>query len=203
MASDMATNLNPNPASGSGATTNTTNADRAVVGVFDDRIAAERAVDALHQAGFAGDRIGFVLRGSDVARGGMIVDAEGAKDQKGAITGAATGAVTGGVLAAAGAMLLIPGAGPILAGGVIAAAIGGAIAGTAVGGILGAMTGLGLSEEEAKFYERHFNEGRAIVAVKPGARVADGADILVRSGGRHIYSQASSPVETGGVFSTP
>lgn len=195
MASDRATNLTP-PADANSS-------ERAVVGVFDDRIAAERAVDALQQAGFANDRIGFALRGSDAVRGGMIVDAEGAKDSKGAVTGAAAGAVTGGVLAAAASLLMIPGAGPILAGGVIAAALGGAIAGTAVGGILGAMTGLGLSEQEAKFYEQHFNEGRAIVAVKPGSRVADAADILVRSGGRHIYSQATSPVDTSGVFSTP
>jgi hypothetical protein len=176
--------------------------ERAVVGVYDDRLAAERAVDALEQAGFSSDRIGFALRGDDVARGGMIVDAEGTKDAKGAAAGAVTGGMVGGVLAAAASML-IPGVGPIMAGGILAAFFGGAIAGTAVGGILGAMSGLGLSEDEARFYERHFSEGRAIVAIRPGARVADAAEILARHGGRHIYSQATSPIDTHGTLSTP
>ena len=59
--------------------------DRAIVGVFDDRSAAERAVDALYQAGFSDQHIGFVIRGADDVRGGMIVDAEGTKDGKGEI----------------------------------------------------------------------------------------------------------------------
>src|SRR5690242_12414709 len=85
--------------------------DRAIVGVFDDRPSAERAVDALYQAGFTDDHIGFAIRGADDVRGGMIVDAEGTKDGKGALTGAVTGGVLGGVLAAAIAVLL-PGVGP-------------------------------------------------------------------------------------------
>jgi hypothetical protein len=180
----------------------TTNSDRALVGVFDDRGAAERAVDALERAGFRDDQVGFALRGSDAVRGGMIVDAQGAKDAKGAAAGAVTGAVVGGTLAAA-ISLLIPGVGPIVAGGVLAAFFGGAIAGTAIGGIFGAMTGLGISEEEARFYEKEFSAGRAIVAVKPQGRAAEAAEILVRSGGRHVHCEPTSPVQTEGVFSTP
>lgn len=175
---------------------------RAIVAVFDDRIVAEEAVDALHAAGFAHDKIGYAIRGAHDVDGGMITDAVGTKDGKGAVTGALTGGVVGGVLATA-ISLLIPGVGPVLAGGILASFFGGAIAGTAVGGILGAMTGLGISEDEAKFYEKEFHEGRAIVAVKPGARVADAADILVRFGGRNVHSEARSPVHTGGPFSTP
>ena len=176
--------------------------ERAIVGVFDDRIAAEEAVDALHGAGFAHDRIGFAIRGADDVSGGMIVDAVGTKDGKGAVTGAITGGMVGGVLAAAVSMLL-PGVGPVVAGGILASFFGGTIAGTAVGGILGAMTGLGISEEEARHYERAFHEGRAIVAVKPGARLADAADILARFGGKDVHAEASSPVRTEGTFNTP
>ena len=177
-------------------------ADRSVVAMFEDRIAAETAVDSLRRAGFGEDSLGFAIRGSDAVRGGMLVDAEGAKDGKGAVAGAAAGAAIGGTLAAAGAML-IPGVGPILAGGVIAAFFGGAVAGTAVGGILGAMTGLGISEEEAKFYEKHFNEGKAIVAVKAGSRYREAMDILSQAGGQHIHCEFGSPVRTEGPFSTP
>jgi hypothetical protein len=175
---------------------------RAVVGVFDDRIAAEEAVDALQAAGFAHDRIGYALRGADDVAGGMITDATGTKDAKGAMAGALTGGVVGGVLAA-GISLLIPGVGPVLAGGILASFFGGAIAGTAVGGILGAMQGLGISEDEARYYENQFHEGRAIVAVKPGARLADAAEILARHGGHNVHSEARSPLRTDGTFNTP
>ena len=186
----------------SALTPNQTDSDRAIVGVFDDRLAAERAVDTLHQAGFHHDQIGFVIRGADDVRGGMITDAVGTKDGKGALTGAVTGGMLGGVLAAA-ISLLIPGVGPVLAGGVLAAFFGGAIAGTAVGGIFGAMTGLGISEDEARFYEKEFSEGRAIVAVKPHGRYQEAANVLVRCGGRHVHAELHSPVQTGGMFSTP
>jgi len=186
----------------SAVTTNRTDSDRAIVGVFDDRSQAEAAVDALEQAGFSEQHIGFAIRGADEVRGGMIVDTVGTKDGKGALTGAVTGGMLGGVLAAA-VSLLIPGVGPIMAGGVLAAFFGGAIAGTAVGGIFGALTGLGVSEDEARFYENEFHSGRAIVAVKPNGRWQEAADILVRTGGRHVHSELHSPVQTGGVFGTP
>jgi len=176
--------------------------ERAIVGVFEDRLRAEEALDALHQAGFAHDKIGFALRGSDAVAGGMITDADGAKDAKGAVAGAVTGGMVGGILAAA-ISLLIPGVGPVVAGGILASFFGGAIAGTAVGGILGAMTGLGVSEAEAQYYEKEFQEGRAIVAVKAGARHADAADILVRFGGRNVHAESTTPVRTHGTFSTP
>lgn len=180
----------------------TSPSDRAIVAVFNDRPAAERAVDALTQAGFNDQNIGFVIRGAEDVSGGMITDAEGTKDGKGLLTGAVTGGMLGGVMAAAISML-IPGVGPVVAGGVLAAFFGGAIAGTAVGGIFGALTGLGISEDEARFYEKEFHSGRAIVAVKAGSRSAEAADILVRAGGGHVHAELHSPVQTGGVFNTP
>ena len=186
------------PAGAAGSSGN----ERAIVGVFQDRIAAEEAVDALYAAGFAHDRIGYAIRGAEDVAGGMITDATGTKDGKGAVAGALTGGMVGGVLAAA-VSLLIPGVGPVVAGGILASFFGGAIAGTAVGGILGAMTGLGISEDEARFYDKEFREGRAIVAVRPGARLADAADILVRFGGHNVHAEASSPLRTQGTFSTP
>ena len=182
--------------------TNRTDNDRAIVGVFDDRMAAERAVDLLEQAGFREDQIGFAIRGAEEVRGGMITDTTGTKDGKGALTGMVTGGMLGGVLAAA-VSLLIPGVGPIMAGGVLAAFFGGAIAGTAVGGIFGALTGLGISEDEARFYETQFHSGRAIVAVKPRGRWQEAADVLVRGGGQHVHAELHSPVQTGGMFGTP
>lgn len=176
--------------------------ESAVVATFEDRLEAENAVDALHQAGFASHKIGYALRGEDVAAGGMITDAIGAKDGKGAAAGAVTGGLVGGVVAATLAAFL-PGVGPIVAGGILASFFGGAVAGTAVGGILGALTGLGVSEHEAHFFDHQFRNGKAIVAVKAGSRAAEAADILVRFGGSNIHSEAHSSIRTEGVFHTP
>lgn len=175
---------------------------RVVVSVFDDRLAAEKAVDALYQVGFDSERVGFVIRGADDVDGGMIHDATGTKDGNGAAVGALTGGMVGGVLATAVA-LLIPPIGPIVAGGLLAAFFGGTLAGTAVGGIYGAMMGLGVSEKEAKYYETAFHEGRAIVAVRAGARFAEAADILSRHGGKDVHCEVQSPLPTEGVFNTP
>src|SRR4051812_20827114 len=115
---------------------------RAIVGVFDDRIAAEQAVDALHATGFAHDKIGYAIRGAHDVDGGMITDATGTKDGKGALAGALTGGMVGGVLAAA-VSLLIPGVGPVVAGGILGRLFRGAVAGAPGGGGLGAVTRLG------------------------------------------------------------
>jgi hypothetical protein len=114
----------------------------------------------------------------------------------------ATGAGLGAVLGAAAA-LLIPGVGPVVAGGVLAMAFGGAVAGTAVGGIFGAMTGLGISEDEARFYEKEFESGRALVTVKAGSRAADAAMILRKHGGYDLQNRATSEMPTTGVFNQP
>jgi hypothetical protein len=173
-----------------------------LLAAFDDRLEADRAVRDLEAAGFDRDKIGYAMRGRDATQGGMITDATGAKDARGAVAGAATGAAVGGILAAAAAVL-IPGVGPVLAGGVLASFLGGAAAGTAVGGILGALTGLGISEDEAKYYEEKFNTGKAIVAVKAGANEAEAAAILARHGGYNMRTRPSSPIRTEGTFSEP
>jgi hypothetical protein len=158
-----------------------------LVGVFNDRNEAENAVDELLQAGFTKDQIGFALRGSDAVSGGVITDAVGTKDSEGALTGAVTGGIVGGLLGAAVA-LAIPGVGPVLAAGILATALGYGAAGVAIGGILGAMTGAGLSEDEARFYEAQFNEGRALLTVRAGAREAQAAAIIRAHGGYDMHT---------------
>lgn len=147
---------------------------------FEDRDEAELAVDELHHAGFKSEDIGFALRGNDAVSGGMITDAEGAKDGTGAVAGIAAGGLIGGLLGAAAAA--IPGIGPVVAGGIITTAVGGAAAGAATGGLLGAMAGLGISEDEAVHYQRVFDEGKALVFIKPGDR-PQLADRIIHSHG--------------------
>ena len=156
-----------------------------VIGVFEDRLAAERAVSDLEDAGFSGREIGFALRGSDVVRGGIATDAVGTKDGAGAAKGMVAGGVTGGILGAAAA-LLVPGAGPFIAAGILTTALGASAAGAAVGGMLGAMSGLGVSEEEALFYENELKCGRAIVAIRNANRAQKATEILRAHGGYDV-----------------
>jgi hypothetical protein len=173
-----------------------------IVAAFEDRLRAEQAVDELEQSGFSHDHVGLAIRGSDAVQGGMITDAQGAKDGPGAAAGMMTGAGLGAILGAA-AGFLIPGVGPIVVAGIFSLAFGGAIAGAAVGGIFGALTGLGVSEQEAKYYENAFNAGHAIVAVRAGERTAQASEILRKHGGYDLQSRSDNPVDTRGVFSQP
>ncbi len=96
----------------------------------------------------------------------------------GAATGAALGGI-GGLLLAAGTFV-IPGIGPILAAGPIAAVIAGAATGGIVGGALGGVVGvfnqLDFPEEDKKLLNEKFNEGEIIVYTKPKTLVDQNKD---------------------------
>src|SRR5437899_1432169 len=104
----------------------------------------------------AGD--GAVTKGADVAQG--------------AGTGATIGAVVGGgagLLAGLG-MLTIPGIGPVVAAGWLAASVAGAAAGGAVGGatggIIGSLTEAGVSTDHAHVYAEGIRRGGTLVTVR-------------------------------------
>jgi uncharacterized protein (TIGR02271 family) len=144
------------------------NQRQVVVGVFDDRSRAEQAIEELRSIGFGDDQIGFAVRGGESQAGTGYTGTEAREGATGA-AGAATGAITGGVLGGilgAGAALLIPGFGPVIAGGILAATLGGAALGAVAGGLLGALTGMGVPEEEARYYQSEFEAGRIVVTVK-------------------------------------
>jgi uncharacterized protein (TIGR02271 family) len=75
----------------------------------------------------------------------------------------------GGLIAGI-AGLAIPGIGPILAAGPIAAAIGGMLGGAglgaAAGGLIGALTDMGVPEEDARHYEDQVRQGKSLVTVR-------------------------------------
>jgi hypothetical protein len=144
--------------------------------------------------GFRNDQIGFAMRGEQQTISTPRTAAEGESVGEGAVEGAVAGGVLGGILGAAAA-LLIPGIGPVVAGGVLATALGGAAVGAAAGGILGALTGMGVPEEEAKYYEGEFQSGRAILTINTEGRWQEASDVLNRYG-RCGYDTATGRVET-------
>ena len=160
-------------------------AGETVVGLFADLPAAERGIEGLKAAGFSEQQIGVAVR--DKQQQQDLTEGTGTQAAEGATTGAVGGGVVGGVLgllAGVGA-LAIPGIGPIIAGGALASTLAGAGIGAAAGGIIGALAGMGVPEEDARHFERGFQQGGVLVTVAAGedaelarkALVACGADL--------------------------
>jgi len=111
--------------------------DRTAVGYFQDRSSADRAYDLLIQRGFAKNDISIVGRGAEGKPG--LVDAGHEGHDVSAGEGAATGGIVGLLLGAAA--MLIPGIGPVVAVGPLAAGLAGALTGGVTGAIVGGITG--------------------------------------------------------------
>ena len=167
---------------------------KTVAGLFRDRRSAEQAIEDLKGAGFSGDQIGIVMR--DSSEQGRITERR--ESDRGSSSHAASGAMTGvvgggllgglaGYLLAIGA-LTIPGVGPVLAGGALAEALGlgvvgttaavGAGIGAAAGGLVGALVGMGIPEEEARYFEKGLGTEEVLVTVRAGDRVMEALAIL-------------------------
>lgn len=161
---------------------------KTITRLFDDYSDATAAVRALESFGIAHDDISIVANnahGHHHTDGHMDGRADGRADDRaddrnvddhgdvsrGTSTGALLGG-TGGLLAGLG-LLAIPGLGPIVAAGWLAAtAVGagiGAIGGAATGSLVGALKNAGHTEEDANVYSEGVRRGGTLVS----ARVAD------------------------------
>jgi len=174
-------------------------ASSSVVAVYSDHAEAEQAVRRLHHEGFAMDDLSIIGRDFQ-----MSEEPVGFRDPSAyAKAGAGTGAWFGGLfgLMVGAAAVLVPGVGPVVVAGPLAAAVmaglEGAIAGTAVGGLAGALVGWGIPKERALTYETHIQGGKFLVLVRgvPGA-VARARDLLAHyqtpDDDMHIYEPSSS-----------
>ena len=89
--------------------------------------------------------------------------------------GAKVGAWSGGLfgLLVGAAFLIMPGVGPVIVFGPLAAALlggaEGALAGAALGGLTGALIGLGVSKDKAIRYESQLKAGKFLVTVQGDA----------------------------------
>lgn len=154
-----------------------------VVGLFADQSAAERGIEALKDAGFSEEEIGVAMR--DKQQQKDLTEGTGTQAAEGAAKGAVGGGVLGGLvglLTGVGA-LAIPGIGPIIAGGALASTLAGAGIGAAAGGLIGALVGMGVPEEDAKHFERGFQEGAVLVTVLAGMDGEEARDVILASGG--------------------
>jgi outer membrane lipoprotein SlyB len=148
-----------------------------IIGTFASRDSAESCIRELRNSGFDHNRISLVARESGKKdEGGQGFGATMAGDDT-AFGGTATGGAIGGVaglLAGLGA-LAIPGIGPIVAAGPIAATLTGAVG----GGLVGGLVDMGIPQERGEFYEGKVREGRILAVVDAGGdKVNDAARIM-------------------------
>jgi hypothetical protein len=154
---------------------------KTITRLFDNYSDGAAAVRDLEAMGISHDDVSIVANN---ARG----EHEGLKDhgdvQRGASTGALIGGA-GGLLAGLG-LLAIPGLGPIVAAGWLAATAAGAgigaAGGAATGGIVEALKNAGHSDEEANVYSEGVRRGGTLVSVKVSdSQVAEAEAILDRN----------------------
>jgi len=141
----------------------------AVTGMFDRREDAAEARNDIEALGVPRDDIGLLLNNSDIE-----YDADDGPSNAG--TGAGTGAGIGTVLGGGAGLLTglgimaIPGVGPIVAAGWLAATVAGAavgaVAGGAAGGLMGAMTHAGVDEDAAHVYAEGVRRGGTVLTVQ-------------------------------------
>lgn len=170
-----------------------------LVGIFSNRSHADHALTELNQLGFGSDEISVLakdhedealvrthsavthpagapgheadyavietLDNAHVKMGHHISDKDPVAMKKGAATGTLLGAAVGL------GSLLIPGLGPVLAGGAIAAAIATTSAWTAAGATMGMLLGLlndiHIPEDRIEVYKTAFEKGQFIIIVHP------------------------------------
>jgi uncharacterized protein (TIGR02271 family) len=156
---------------------------KTVVGSFDSYSEAQQVVNELVQAGIGRDAISIVARTEG--------DATKATDGEGAASGAGKGALTGGAIGGAAGLALglaglaIPGIGPVIAAGPLAAALTGAGVGAVAGGLIGSLTSQGVSEEDANYYAEAVRRGGALVTVNAEERLAERAADIMRAHNAH------------------
>jgi hypothetical protein len=144
--------------------------------LFDSYSDATGAVHALEGSGVSHDDISVIANNADGTHAERAKDGietrDGVNDDgdvtRGTLTGAALGGA-GGLLAGLG-LLAIPGLGPIVAAGWLAATAAGAgigaIGGAATGGIVGALKNAGHSNEDAHVYSEGVRRGGTLVSVR-------------------------------------
>jgi len=180
---------------------------KTIVALYDDPNHAQMAVKELVDKGIPRDQISLMANNSRGEFGDMAPRTttgqpmESTGTTEGAGVGAGIGAAMGGiggVLVGLGA-LVIPGIGPVLAAGPLAAAIGGvagagagAVAGGAAGGLLGALTDIGVNDEQAGYYAEGIRRGGTLITVQTeDHRASQAVDVMNQHEPVDVRSRAS------------
>lgn len=144
-----------------------------VVGVFASRIDAQQGMERLESAGVTRDHINILTPSStdEQIAAVPVSDAEqpGMAAAIGSVVGGALGSAGGFGAGAALASFLVPGVGPVLAGGLLGASLlglGGLAGGAAAGDAIEERIS-GVPHDELYVYEDALRQGKTIIFVQP------------------------------------
>ncbi|MBP1151090.1 MULTISPECIES: hypothetical protein [Methylocaldum] len=159
--------------------------EKAVFCVAKTREQAELIIDRLRSSGFSNNDISVLFPDKSTTKD--FAHEQHTKAPEGATAGGVAGMGVGAVLGwlAEIGTIAIPGVGPFIAAGPIAAALTGAAIGGATGGIIGALVGMGIPEYEAKRYEGKIKSGNILISVHT-------TDSHQRSKAKEIFEQANA-----------
>lgn len=168
---------------------------KTVIALYDEFQTAQDAVQDLVNSGVRRDDISLVANDAHGEHSAQL-----RKHASGAGEGAGQGAVVGGLaglLVGLGA-LAIPGVGPILAAGPLAATLAGAGVGAVAGGLVGVLLEAGVPEDEAQVYAEGVRRGGTLLAVRCANEQADSVrDTLNRHAPVDVQTRANEWHQTG------
>lgn len=129
---------------------------RTITRSYENYATARSVVEQLEASGISSSNVSIVGRNN------------GDTDETNAGEGAGIGAGVGGAagLLAGLGLLAIPGVGPVVAAGWLAATAAGAVAGAAAGGLVGSFIKEGHDEDEANYYAETVRRGGSVVSVR-------------------------------------
>jgi uncharacterized membrane protein len=147
---------------------------KTVAALFENSSEAYGAVKDLLEHGFAHDEIS-VMTHDAMSSDRAVEDDDSISGVAGGVgIGAALGGVSGLVLGLTA--LAVPGVGPVIAAGPLAAALIGAGVGAAAGGLIGALTDIGISVDHAHYFSEGMRRGGVLVTVATTDEMAELAE---------------------------
>jgi len=138
-----------------------------IIAVYPDHDSADAAVRRLEADGIDMNNVSIIGRDFEAVEGPVGFVATGIVANDGAKVGALSGGLFGCLVGAA--FLDVPGIGPVIIAGPLAAALLGGVeggfGGAAMGELAGALVGLGVSKAKAIRYEADVKDGKYLVTL--------------------------------------
>ncbi len=154
-----------------------------VGGIFAKLQDAHKAIRELRANGFTDEYIVLISRRADGTLN-RTDDGTSAKWEEGTGIGAAVGATAGTGLGLAVVAGLLSPIGPVLAGGALVGLLASMGVGATVGSAIGGLVGLGISQDDADYFEQQLKAGKTLVTVSTADDVDEAIDIIQRTGGQ-------------------
>lgn len=161
-----------------------------LIATFDQKEPAERALCALHEAGFGEDQLSVLTRDP---RKLQEIEAH-VKTEDLTAKGGKVGGIFGGAFGAALGLFafLIPGPGPILAAGPIIMLLTGTAIGAATGGLVGALAVMGVPHTEAEIIADSVKDGSILITVNDHPeRILEARQLLLREEPEEVQQRAT------------